>query len=94
MLQTTQEPTPKRVATTKIWYCRAAKVVGTQHQQNSKTLYVRKPEQCKYERIYKFLRRGFLRIPAKYPQHAEGSCVRCELYTDAYKVSFNAILTL
>ena len=76
MLQTTQEPSPKGVATTKIRYCRAAKVVGTQHPQNS----VRKPEQCKYERIYKFLRRGFLRILAKYPQHAEGSCVRCELY--------------
>ena len=44
------------------------------------TILVRKPEQCKYERIYKFLRQGFLRILAKYPQHAEGSCVRCELY--------------
>ena len=78
MLQTSQEPAPKQAATTKLWYCRPAKVVGTQHQQNRKT--VRKPEQCKYERIYKSLRLGFLRILAKYPKHAEGSCVRRELY--------------
>ena len=68
MLQTTQESYPKQVATTKIWYCRAAKVIGTQYQQNHKTLKVRKPEQYKHERIYKFLQ-GFLRILAKYPQH-------------------------
>ena len=80
MLQTTQEPSLKRVATTKIWYCRSAKVIGTQHQQNRKIFNFGNPEQCKYERIYKFLRQGFLRILAKYSQHAEGSCVRCELY--------------
>ena len=81
MLQTTQEPSLKRVATTKIWYCRAAKVVGTQHQQKSQNSFkFGNPEQCKYERIYKFLRQGFLRILAKYSQHAEGSCARCELY--------------
>ena len=74
MLQTSQEPAPKQVATTKIWYCRAEKVVGTQHQQNRKTPSVRKPEQCKCERINKPLR-GFLRILLKYPQHSEGSCI-------------------
>ena len=63
---------------TKIWYCRVAKFVCTQHQQNRKTIW--KLEQCKCERIYKSLRQGFLRILAKYPQYAEGSCVRCELY--------------
>ena len=74
MLQTSQEPAPKQVATTKIWYFRTAKVVGTQHQQNRKTLSVRKPEQCKCERINKSLQ-GFLLILLKYPQHSEGSCV-------------------
>ena len=92
MLQISQESAPKQVATTKIWYCRAAKVVGTQHQQNCKALLVRKPEQCKCKEFVNRYDKAFYAYWQSI--HSMLKAVACDVNctSDAYKASFNVIL--
>ena len=94
MLQTTQEPSPKRVATTKIWYCRAAKVVGTQHQQNSKLFMFGNPNSVNMKEFINFYDKAFYAYWQSIHSMLKAVVYDVNCTSDAYKVSFNVILTL